>query len=377
MSKNQVFAIRSDKDVTALVNGVSYYKSEADKTKALSLYEKIKTVALNPTNNLVDELVEEFDPTQKIYDGKSLVKDSMGNWYLKGFSEPLPSKLLTKMREFIDKDIPLTPLVNFWKLLMLNPADHVKRDLYNFMDQYEFPITDSGYFIAYKSVKKTEKTYKAVNMWIPKEYIQLKASGGDPKDYTVVDKNGDFSIVETELITDKQGNFIVPEHVAGNLQEMFDSMNDLGGNVEAPEFTDWHQSSTQIRLGSPVTMDRDQCDGDPNNTCSSGLHVGAPGYVKGFGGGGGNVYLATLVNPMNVVACPADYSYQKMRCCEYYAYGIVDLDNDMTITTPYFEHDYKTWETEALEEKLEQYKHAKGEAAEHASIMRERLVMVA
>mgnify|MGYP001209914887 CR=1 FL=1 len=74
------------------------------------------------------------------------------------------------MREFIEKDIPLTPLVNFWKLTMLNPADHVKRDLYNFMDQYEFPITDSGYFIAYKSVKKTNKTYKAVNMWIPKEY---------------------------------------------------------------------------------------------------------------------------------------------------------------------------------------------------------------
>ena len=31
-------------------------------------------------------------------------------------------------------------------------------------------------------------------MWVPKEYIQLKASGQDPKDYTVVDKNGDFYI---------------------------------------------------------------------------------------------------------------------------------------------------------------------------------------
>ena len=41
---------------------------------------------------------------------------------------------------------------------MLNPADHVKRDLYNFMDQYEFSITDSGYFIAYKSVKKRKHT---------------------------------------------------------------------------------------------------------------------------------------------------------------------------------------------------------------------------
>ena len=274
MSKNQVFAIRSDKAVTALVNGVSYYRDETDKTSAQSLYEKIKTVALNPTNELVKQLVEDFDPTQKVFDAQSLVKDEIGNWYLKGFTEPLPSKLLTKMKEFIDKGLPLTPLVNFWKLLMLNPADHVKRDLYNFMDQYEFPITDSGYFIAYKSVKKTEKTYKAVNMWVPKEYIQLKASGQDPKDYTVVDKNGDFSIVETSLITDSSGNFIAPEHVAGNLEEMFNSINNLTDEtVEAPEFTDWHQGSTSIRLGSPVTMDRSQCDGNPMNCCSSGLHV--------------------------------------------------------------------------------------------------------
>ena len=379
MSKNQVFAIRSDKAVTALVNGVSYYRDEADKTSAQSLYEKIKTVALNPTNDLVKQLVEDFDPTQKVFDAQSLVKDEIGNWYLKGFTEPLPSKLLTKMKEFIDKGLPLTPLVNFWKLLMLNPADHVKRDLYNFMDQYEFPITDSGYFIAYKSVKKTEKTYKAVNMWVPKEYIQLKASGQDPKDYTVVDKNGDFSIVETNLITDSKGNFIAPEHVAGNLEEMFNSINNLTDEtVEAPEFTDWHQGTSEIRLGSPVTMDRSACDGDPRNTCSTGLHVGAPGYVKGFGGGNGNVYLACLVNPMNVVAVPSDYSYMKMRCCEYYAYGIVDLTNDVTITTPYFEYDYKTWETETLEEQLAQFQGSRSqEAAEKANIMRERLVMVA
>ena len=109
------------------------------------------------------------------------------------------------------------------------------------MDQYEFPITDSGYFIAYKSVKKTEKTYKAVNMWVPKEYIQLKASGKDPKDYTVVDKRGDFSIVETSLITDDKGNFIAPDHVAGNLQvtvdEFVPSDTPDGVNLTSPTYS--------------------------------------------------------------------------------------------------------------------------------------------
>ena len=89
-------------------------------------------------------------------------------------------------------------------------------------------------------------------------------------------------------LADSNGNFIAPQHVAGNLDEMFNSMNDLGGDVDAPEFTDWHGGSTQIRLGSPVSMPRSSCDSNPNNTCSSGLHVGAPGYVKGFGGSGGS-----------------------------------------------------------------------------------------
>ena len=102
-------------------------------------------------------------------------------------------------------------------------------------------------------------------------------------------------------------------------------------------------------------MERSSVDCNPANTCSSGLHIGAPGYVKNFGRGSENVHLACLVNPMNVCAIPSDYSYQKMRVCEYYAYGIVDLNNDMEIRTPYFELDYKTFEQRELDKQLEEY----------------------
>lgn len=49
---NQVFAIRSNKDVTALVNGSSFYKTATTKEEAQTLYEQVKTVALNPKDNL-------------------------------------------------------------------------------------------------------------------------------------------------------------------------------------------------------------------------------------------------------------------------------------------------------------------------------------
>ena len=110
---NQVFAIRSNKDVTALINGSSFYKTEATKDEAQTLYEQVKTVALNPKDNLVKELIEKFDPVSRVYNSQDLVRDSLGNWYLKGFSEPLPTKLLTKMKQFLDEGHPITPLVNF------------------------------------------------------------------------------------------------------------------------------------------------------------------------------------------------------------------------------------------------------------------------
>jgi hypothetical protein len=70
---------------------------------------------------------------------------------------------------------------------------------------------------------------------------------------------------------------------------------------------------------------------------------------------------------MNICAIPADYSYQKMRVCEYYAYGIVDLKNDMEIRTPYFELDYKTYEERELDKQLEEHK-ATIEASREAQV---------
>jgi len=94
------------------------------------------------------------------------------------------------------------------------------------------------------------------------------------------------------------------------------------------------------------------------------LHIGAPGYVQNFGSGPDNVHLACLVNPMNVCAIPSDYSYMKMRVCEYYAYGIVDLSNGLEIRTPYFETDYKTHEERQLEEQLQAHEAVIADVAE-------------
>jgi hypothetical protein len=83
-------------------------------------------------------------------------------------------------------------------------------------------------------------------------------------------------------------------------------------------FKDIHTGTMSNDVGKTVSMPRDQVDDNPNNTCSSGLHVAAYKYAKDFGsGGGGSIILEVEINPRDVVAVPNDYNGQKMRVCQY------------------------------------------------------------
>ena len=95
---------------------------------------------------------EELDPLYRQDSIAGLVRDSSYNYYLGNIAQPLPHKLVSKIIEYNKANLPTEPLVNFWKLLMLNPDEHVRDSLFNFADKFSFPITDKGYFIAYKSV---------------------------------------------------------------------------------------------------------------------------------------------------------------------------------------------------------------------------------
>lgn len=350
-----IHAIRHGKTVHVIVGTDMYQRTFENKDSAVALYNQALSARENPTSVNVELLLDECAP------GRKLVADNIftiknGSFYLTGYETfPMPEELVVRIQSHVEQGISVQPLVNFWKLLMLNPDPVARESTFKFMSEYDFPITDSGYFIGYRAVKQTDKTYDAVTGWVPQKYVELKATGENPADYTAMKDpdGGEFVAVKTDVITNDNGGFIAPENVLGNLEEMF--TNQTTGVTDAPEYTDWHSGTTSVRLGGTVSMDRASVDCNPANTCSRGLHIGAPGYVKGFGGSD-SVFLACLVNPMNICAIPADYSYQKMRVCEYYAYGIVDLNNDMEIRTPYFELDYKTFEERELDKQLEEHK---------------------
>jgi hypothetical protein len=95
-----------------------------------------------------------------------------------------------------------------------------------------------------------------------------------------------------------EGNFIAFKRVGSNWKDL-------------------HTGKMDNSLGTTVNMDRSKVDDDPRRTCSSGLHVCADEYLKGYATGPDNRTLVVEVNPANVVAVPYDYNFSKMRVCEY------------------------------------------------------------
>jgi hypothetical protein len=376
---NKVTALRHNKIVHVIIDENMYAKEFKSNADATGFYKRAETIAHNPTEVNVASLMTDLDLGLHLTMEDLLIRKS-GSFYLKGYeSAPIPEELLSRMKTELDSGRSISPLVNFFKLLLLNPDTHVRKDLFKFMNHYDFPITDNGYFIGYRACKQTNSTYSAVTNFVPKEYLMLKAEGANPADYTAVKDpdGGNLKAVLTDVLTDDNGKFIAPDNVLGNLQDMFEEQNN--GLVEAPEFTDFFSGTTHVRLGGTVSMDRSQCDNNPKNACSRGLHIGTPDYVKRFGGDDA-AYIACLVNPMNVVAVPGDYRYMKMRVCEYYAYGMLDMANNLEIRTPYFEIDYKTWEERELEKMLKDLTHiVEGEDVNIGirQIISERLQIVA
>ncbi len=83
---------------------------------------------------------------------------------------------------------------------------------------------------------------------------------------------------------------------------------------------DWFDKRTGTMLntvGTVLKMNRADCDADPNQTCSRGLHVAAYNYARHSYGSGDDRLLEVKVNPEHVVAIPTDYNGEKMRVCEF------------------------------------------------------------
>lgn len=242
--------------------------------------------------------------------------------YVKSISElSLPADLAIAIwnAEQEDNLQLLSSYLNFWTLCCLNPDPRARMNLFWFLNRYGMSISSSGLFVAYRNVILKEagtevdtETVKFITDSFTKVRHRLKKN---PRNY-FVGKDGDGQYV----CTPKEANLT---EVIGNLFQLYENLSDEN---TAPVYTDGYTKKFTIRIGEPVTMDRNKCDSNDSSTCSRGLHVAGKSWLQSnyFGDTG----LRVLVNPSDVVAVPPKDSYGKMRTCAYYPVAVVSFDDE-------------------------------------------------
>lgn len=184
-----------------------------------------------------------------------------GNLYLDG--EPLHTALAEQIVGFVrDGEDDYKPLVNFYEKMATNPQPESVEHLYKFIKVNH--DKDTGAF-----------TVTEDGNFIAYKGVASDGNGG------YVSTHGGKAIVDGEVVEGRIPN----------------------------------------RVGSVVSMPRDEVRFDPSNHCSTGLHVGTFPYASTFGRNGG--MLKVLINPRDVVSVPND-SAEKMRVCRYKVLEVIE-----------------------------------------------------
>ena len=99
-----------------------------------------------------DELLEIVDVEKAVATfSDGLVEIKNGQVTYEG--EVVHGSISKRILEFMSKGLPFQPLVNFLNNLMENPSMQSQKELYDFLEHEHLPITEDGYFLAYKAVR--------------------------------------------------------------------------------------------------------------------------------------------------------------------------------------------------------------------------------
>ena len=123
----------------------------------------------------------------------------------------------------------------------------------------------------------------------------------------------------------------------------------------------------------PASMPRNEVNENTDDTCSSGLHVCAQGYLGQYYGG--SVTILVKVNPANVVSVPTDYKNAKMRVCEHETVREIDPNTrGFAFTSAVYDPDAVVENTLASSDSIMTEADAMAHFGISASALRKRLV---
>ena len=338
-------------------------------------------------------LLAKIKQIQARYPEISLIE---GRVCLDGIDVSMPEVIIREIIRRSQTDEDMQSLFNFWRWLILNPDPEAREGAFRFITDLNLSLTPEGFFVAYRSVvhKHTESEAEAptidfeetldqmydlkekfrghglfehqMHVWrvildngMEQLYINNSKTRAPSvsqlryKKYkTVYPINNSYGNVRkyakklyNKMVGDRpHDSYASSEYVRILSKEVrcqyegtyFDVLETLSNAKMRPAenevFTDAHTHTMTIRMRTPVSMPRQDCDADPNVSCSRGLHVGSERFgIQGFG----DKQIMCLINPQNIVAVPYEYGTgYKMRVCEYLPFDLVKRDKEGAIISP-------------------------------------------
>ena len=387
MKNVQIEAIKVGNVINVFISGKLQKKNCGSPKEADELFRIILKAKEDPSDENIKTIRCYLNEKLRVALEAGLEADlETGEVYLAGFNTPLPATLIKVIKEYNENGYPLDAIINFWKLLMINPDKRVRTSLFDFITTHDFVLTDKGYMVVYKAVyyKDGDKTERSFQEFVSNQYLHVKKDWScSPNKYVVYKDTEAGTLAITKTETAESWNSDKNVEILGKLGDLFNSIFNTNDDVKVDEgnyknmtkeemrevaseydsrkefargkgniYTDMYTRSMKIELGKVVRMERKECDSDPAIDCSYGLHCGATKYVQTFANGA-SVILACLVNPANVVAVP-DYDHSKMRVAEYFPFAFATYEDGKIdiIEQAYFENDYCTYEAEELEKQI-------------------------
>lgn len=352
----QINVNKIGRTINLSINGKLTQKICATSEMANKLFKLILVAKENPTDENINKINGFLNEKTRIAMECGLETDPQnGQVFLAGFNTPVPMTLVEVIKDYHDNGYPMNAIINFWKLLMLNPDTLIRESLFDFIKTHDFVLTDNGYMVVYKAVDYFKKD-EAVDLaeFISKNYLHVKKDWAcSAKKYVVYRALENNSLHITKKTTadnwdEKEKNI----QILGNLHEMHENLDDYIVATKTP-YTDMYSHTMKIGLGMPIQMDRKDCDSDSKRDCSYGLHVGATKYVESFANSASAI-LVCYVNPAHVVAVP-DYDHSKIRVAEYFPFAVAEYNDRKIdiIEQSYFESDYTQYEAEELNQMIE------------------------
>lgn len=286
------------------------------------------------------ELLNEDPSAKSKSDIEGLYKGNDGKYYAKAgdivTNIAVPSILVNKMRDSVDKGISNEPLFKFWFRFLRNKKfrslyhkgnvqaatdfasrvfDYIDMDYVNY-EQVDKLVEEKGYAEEVATELATVKQCK-----ITKEGLlaTFKVSKEITKKWILNDK-GEKEQVDiypvNKTIDPITGLVTYGEPDKGFNEDRWFEPAVMGKGGDAFKCSALDKEGHVIKVGSVHSITWDQINTDDYQSCVPGLHVGGLYYIKGYQNSGTETHNV-LVDPAHIGAVP-DCSSGAIRCVQYY-----------------------------------------------------------